>query len=346
MRFSPAPELSVVVPAWNEDGNLERLHERLAAVLDHLGTSWELIVSDDGSTDGTWAAITRLNVLDSRVKGVRLSRNFGHQAALLAGLAHASGRAVISMDADHQHPPEVIPKLVDEWRRGAMVVHTARLDGPQQGVMKRATSRLFYRVFSWLSDATLQPGMADFRLLDRQVLDELLQFPEEGLFLRSLVQWVGFPSATIPYECDARYSGETKYSLRRMVKFAWTAVTSFSLVPLRAAVVTGVFTSGVAFIAIIYAVGAKVFGFYTVPGWASILSILSFLFGVLFIFLGIIGEYIGRILIEVKHRPRFLVRERLGADAAAGEPAAWRNDAGLRIARDPAPSLRNVDRGS
>jgi dolichol-phosphate mannosyltransferase len=328
MKPQALPEISVVIPAWNEEGNLERLHEKLAAVLDPLRLSWELIVADDGSSDGTWPVVMRLNGLDTRVKGVRLSRNFGHQAALLAGLAHASGRAVISMDADHQHPPEVVPTLIDEWRRGTLIVHTIRIDGPEQGFLKRTSSRLFYRIFSALSGSTLEPGMADFRLLDRQVVDELLRFPEEGLFLRSLVQWVGFPSARVPYECGPRYSGMTKYSPRRMLKFAWTAVTSFSLVPLRAAVVTGAITSGVAFLAIVYAVGAKVLGFYTVPGWASILSILSFLFGMLFIFLGIIGEYIGRILIEVKQRPRFLVRERLGT-----EPVASRTDSGLRAAR-------------
>jgi dolichol-phosphate mannosyltransferase len=325
MRNPALPEISVVIPAWNEEGNLERLHEKLVAVLDPLGLSWELIVADDGSSDGTWRVVEGLNGLDTRVKGVRLSRNFGHQAALLAGLAHASGRAVISMDADHQHPPEVVPTLIDEWHRGTLIVHTIRADGPEQGFLKRTSSRLFYRIFSALSGSTLEAGMADFRLLDRQVVDELLRFPEEGLFLRSLVQWVGFPSARVPYQCGPRYSGKTKYSLRRMLKFAWTAVTSFSLVPLRAAVVAGAITSGVAFLAIVYAVGAKVLGFYTVPGWASILSILSFLFGMLFIFLGIIGEYIGRILIEVKQRPRFLVRERLGT-----EPAASRTDQGLR----------------
>lgn len=306
------PEISVVVPAFNEAGNLRALFEAVRASLEPLGISWELIFSDDGSEDGTWGEVTALHAQDPRVRGVRLSRNFGHQYALFAGMASARGRAVITLDADLQHPPSLIPELIREWRDGNMIVHTIRIDSPRTSYFKRASSRLYYRLYSLLSGVRIDPGMADFRLLDRRVVDSLLQFNEGGLFLRGLVQWVGFPAAKVEFQCADRASGTSKYSLRKMLRFGWNGVKSFSILPLRIATVMGLLTSLVAFLSIVYAVGAKLVGAYTMPGWASVLAIVSFQFGVLFVLLGVIGEYIGEILKEVRRRPRFLLREQLG----------------------------------
>lgn len=319
-RDAPAdlPELSVVVPAYEEEANLRPLYRELCAQLEPLAISWELVIADDGSRDGTWKEIAALHAEDPRVHGIRLSRNFGHQYALFAAMVHARGQAVISLDADLQHPPAVIPRLLDEWRGGSMVVHTVRTDARDTPRLKRATSRLFYWLFGWLSGVPLEPGMADFRLLDRRVVDDLLRFREEGLFLRGLVQWVGFPSSRVSFQCAARHAGTSKYSWRKMIRFAWNAVTSFSLIPLRLAVGVGLLTSTLAFAMLIYAVGAKIAGAYTLPGWASGVSVVSFLFGVLFVLLGVVGEYLGKILLEVRQRPRFLVHECLGMQHEAG----------------------------
>jgi dolichol-phosphate mannosyltransferase len=247
-----------------------------------------------------------------KFKGLRLSRNFGHQYALMAGLANGKGDILITIDGDLQHPVKMIPELVNEWRKGYKVVNTARLDHPSTPLFKKISSRLFYKLFSFLSGVKIDYGMADFRLLDRQVVDDILQFREEGLFFRGIAQWVGYSSITLSYMSQERLHGTSNYSLKKMIKLAWNGITSFSTIPLRLGVFLGIVTSFIAFAEIIYAIGIKLFTDTAVPGWASAISVFSFLFGVLFILLGIVGEYIGRILIEVRQRPRYLVAEQVG----------------------------------
>ena len=307
-----SPQLSIVIPVYNEAGNLGQLTKELGEVLLSLDMAWEVLFVDDGSTDNTWDIIESLHQENNSVKGLRLSRNFGHQYALLAGLANGAGDALITMDGDLQHPVAMIPELVNEWRHGNMIVHTRRLDPPTRSFFKKLTSRLYYRIFSYLSGVKIESGMADFRLLDRKVVGDILEFSEEGLFFRGIAQWVGYSSTTVPYTSHERFSGTSKYSLKKMIKLAWNGITSFSIVPLRLGIFLGFITSIIAFAEIIYAIAIKIFTDTAVPGWASAISILSFLFGVMFILLGIVGEYIGRILVEVRQRPRYFIAEQAG----------------------------------
>jgi len=306
------PVLSIVVPVFNEAGNIRKLHSELIPVLEKLGVDWEIIFCDDGSDDATWEIIDQLHRDNERIKGIRFSRNFGHQYALFAGMQHASGKAVISMDGDLQHPPELLPEMLERWRAGDKIVHTVRVYDQKQGFIKKLSSNLFYRLFTFLSGVEMEGGMADFRLLDRQVLDELLKFKEEGLFLRGLVHWVGYQSSKPTFQCGQRFSGKGKYSLKKMLKLAWTGITSFSIVPLRVSIIIGVLTSLLAFAEMLYAIYAKLFTDTVVPGWASGVAVVSFLFGILFIMLGVLGEYMGRVLIESRGRPRFLISESIG----------------------------------
>jgi polyisoprenyl-phosphate glycosyltransferase len=305
------PTLSIVIPAYNEENNLLPIYREIISHLDGIKYPFEIIFVDDGSSDNTWNTIMSLHNTDSRVKGIQFSRNFGHQYALYAGLKCANGEAVVCMDADLQHPPEVIPNLIAEWEKGFKIVHTVRLDTENLSIFKKLTSKLYYKIFSLLTGVKIESGMADFRLLDRQALDSVLQFSEEGLFLRGIVQWIGYPSSCVTFQCRERFSGNSKYNLRRMLRFALSGVTSFSIIPLRIGILLGIITSLFSFYLIVTTIYSHYQGL-TVPGWTTTVTVMSLMFGILFILLGLVGEYIGRILIEVRGRPRYLMNNSIG----------------------------------
>jgi polyisoprenyl-phosphate glycosyltransferase len=310
MAHVPAPraEVSIVVPMYCEEGNVVALVSRVQAVLRGVDFSFELILVDDGSDDRTWEQIQAVASLQPWVRGIRLSRNFGHQHALLAGLNHASGRAIVSMDGDLQHPPEFIPQLVQKWREGYAIVNTFRDDAEVASLFKRVTSKYFYRFFSFMTDVKLAEGLSDFRLLDRAVLEQLLRFRDIDLFLRGAVQWLGFTQVTLPYKAERRHSGTSKYSLWKMLMFSRGAMISFSTKPLILGVWIGFATSALAFAELIYIVVQYLHG-RTVEGWASTLTVVTFLFGVLFVVLGIMGTYLARIHNALQERPRFVAQQ-------------------------------------
>jgi polyisoprenyl-phosphate glycosyltransferase len=323
--------ISIVIPAYNEERNLEVLYTSVREVMNAAGENdWELVVVDDGSKDRTWDVLKGLSNSDVRVRGVRLSRNFGHQSSLMAGLAATRGRAVIMMDADLQHPPALLPQLVRKWREGFQVVHAVRRDPPETSWFKRTTSRLYYRIFAVMSGVEIEPGSADFCLLDRQVVDEVLKFEEEGLFLRGLVHWVGYATTSVPFEAGQRHAGTSKYSLRKMLTLGWHGVSSFSLVPLRIGIAIGLLSSTFAFLSVGYAIVGWWVDDEVVPGWASSVVVSSFLFGVLFAFLAVLAEYVGKIAVEVRRRPRFLVRETTRPALVAADRRAQRLGADVR----------------
>jgi polyisoprenyl-phosphate glycosyltransferase len=306
-----APELSVVAPMFNEETNIRPFIEAVSAVLDGAGVDYEIVLVDDGSRDGTWGAIAAAAQRSPRVRGLSLSRNFGHQGALFAGLHHTRGRAVVTMDGDLQHPPPVILELREAWRAGHKVVNTRRADSVDTSFFKRITSRGFYWVFSRLSGVRMEAGASDFRLLDRTALEALTSMSDADLFIRGLVNWLGFTTKTIDYRAQSRHSGVPKFTLKKMLKFSSGAMLSFSVVPLRLGMTIGFLTSLLAFVELCYILVAYAQE-RTVPGWASLMTVMSFMFGILFILLGIIGTYLGKIYEILKNRPRFVIGDRVG----------------------------------
>jgi glycosyltransferase involved in cell wall biosynthesis len=302
------PDLVIVVaPIYNEEGTIEEFHARVCAALD--GLPFELVLVDDGSSDGSPMKLTQLAHEDPRVRVVQLSRNFGHQTALTAGLDHASGDPVVMLDADLQDPPELIPTMLDHWRAGCDVVYAVREHRAGESRFKLSTARWFYRLFDKLAQVELQPNSGDFRLLDRRPLDALLSMRERNRFLRGMTVWVGYTQAAVPYQRDARYAGETKYTLSKMLRFSLDAISSFSHRPLQLATLLGFVISTLAFIAIPIVVVLRVLGSY-LPGFSALTIVVLLLGGIELIAIGIIGEYVGRIYDEVKGRPLYLVRAR------------------------------------
>lgn len=305
------PELlSVVAPVFNEEGTLPEFHRRAVAALDGLGVEWELVLVDDGSSDTSPRILATLADGDERIRVVGLSRNFGHQAALSAGLDHALGDAVVMMDSDLQDPPELIGEMLKRWRGGSDVVYAVRTARAGETRLKLATASWFYRLFSRLAQIELTQNAGDFRLLDRRALDALNSLPERNRFLRGMTVWVGFTQTAVPYERDARHAGETKFTPRKMVRFSLDAIFSFSQKPLQMALVLGFVVAAIAFLGIPVAIGLKIAGEY-VSGVTTILLAVLLLGGIQLITVGIIGEYLGRVYDEVKRRPLYLVKERI-----------------------------------
>jgi dolichol-phosphate mannosyltransferase len=299
--------LSVVAPVYDEDATIDQFYARVCKALD--GVPFELVLVDDGSTDGSPAALELLAGADPRVRVVYLSRNFGHQTALTAGLDHACGNAVVMLDADLQDPPELVPRMLDYWRRGCDVVYAVREQREGESRFKLSTARWFYKLFDKLAQVELQHNAGDFRLLDRRPLDALLSMRERNRFLRGMTVWVGYTQAAVPYKRDPRYAGETKYTIPRMLRFSLDAISSFSHRPLQLATLLGFVISVVAFVAIPVVIALRIAGSY-LPGFSSIMIVILLLGGIELIAIGIIGEYVGRIYDEVKGRPLYLVRAR------------------------------------
>ena len=303
--------LSVAAPMHDEEGTVVAFHARVTAALE--GVPFELVIADDGSRDGTAAELARLADEDDRVKVVTLSRNFGHQAALTAALEHTSGDVVVMLDGDLQDPPEVIPEMVERWRQGADVVYAVRSRREGETAFKRTTASWFYRLFRGMADIDLAPESGDFRLMDRRPLDVLLAMPERNRFLRGMSVWVGFTQTAVTFEREARTAGRTKYSLNRMLRFSFDAITSFSHRPLQFATLLGFAFSALAFLAIPLTVVARYTNIYE-RGVPSTIVIVLLLGGIQLICVGIIGEYVGRIYDEVKHRPLYVVRDKANLD--------------------------------
>jgi polyisoprenyl-phosphate glycosyltransferase len=303
---------SIVIPVYNEAEVLPTLYRRLTQVMESLGELYEVIFVNDGSRDISPILIRELRAKDERVKLISFSRNFGHQTAITAGLDHCVGQAVVVMDADLQDPPEVVPRMIEKWREGYEVVFAVRERRSGEGLFKRMTAAVFYRLLRQLTATEIPLDAGDFRLMSRRAVEALKVVRERNRFMRGLAAWVGFRQTSIAFVRDVRYAGETKYPLTKMMRFALNGLTSFSTVPLQLSIYLGFAISLISLIYMVYAIGYKVFTDRSVPGWTSVIVAVLFLGGVQLISLGIIGEYIGRIYDEVKQRPLYLIDESVG----------------------------------
>jgi glycosyltransferase involved in cell wall biosynthesis len=312
------PRYSFVVPVYNERETISELYARLAAVLDGLDGPSEVLFIDDCSVDGSGELLVELAERDPRVRAIRLARNFGHQVAISAGLDFALGEAVVVMDADLQDPPEVVPDLIAKWREGYEVVYAVREEREGESWLKRKTASWFYRLLRRLSNVDMPVDVGDFRLVDRRALDAFRSLRERRRYVRGMFSWVGFNQAGVRYRRPERFAGAPKYSFRKSLVLAVDGIVSFSNMPLRVALWFGFFMSAASFGVGVFAIVAKLAGAFVVPGWASILVVISFLGGIQLVVLGMMGLYVGRIYEEVKARPLYIVREAHGFDAQLG----------------------------
>ncbi len=308
-------EFSIIVPVYNEASGLSELYRRLRAVMDELGSSWELVLVDDGSRDESAREIALLSRLDRRVRGIGLSRNFGFQIAVTAGLDASRGEAVILMDADLQDPPEVIPEMVAQWREGFEVVYGVRAEREGETWFKRTTASGFYRLIRRITNVNIPLDTGDFRLMDRRVVEAIREMPEHNRFLRGMVSWVGFKQTGITYKRQPRFAGKTSFTIAKMWRFALDAITGFSYVPLQLATYLGLVVALLSGLAIFAVIVLRLFGAgQPLLGQATTLVAVLFMGAIQLICLGIIGEYLGRIYDEVKRRPLYLVSQRWGFD--------------------------------
>jgi dolichol-phosphate mannosyltransferase len=306
------PEYSIVVPIYNEEDTVPELVRRLRAVLEQLDGPAEVILVDDGSSDRSHELMLAARETDPRLKVLRLSRNFGHQIAITAGMDLAAGNAVIIMDADLQDPPEVVLEMTARWREGFDVIYGVREERPGDSPFKRATAAAFYRLFRRMSETDVPLDAGDFRLVDRRALEAFKAMRETNRYVRGMFGWIGFRQVGVRFQRAERFAGDTKYPLTKMLKFATDGIVSFSTAPLRFALKLGFLVAMLSFLFGIIALVSKLAGLYSIPGLASIAVLVSFLGGIQLLVLGLMGEYIARIHDEVKGRPLYLVREAHG----------------------------------
>ena len=305
------PELSIVVPVFNEADNLEALIARLTPVLERIVSSHEILFVDDGSSDETMHILRKIHNGDRRCRAVSFSRNFGKEIAIAAGLDHARGRAIVIIDADLQHPPETIEAFVAKWREGYKNVYGARIDRNADSPLRRMLTKRFYMIFEQFGETGLPDGAGDFRLLDRQAVEALKSMPERARFSKGLYAWIGFKSIGVPFEVAERHAGSSKFSYRKLTRFALDGLMSFSTLPLKVWTYVGMIVSAFSLLAALYYIMQTIIRGIDVPGYASLIVSIMFFAGVQLLTLGIMGEYIGRIFAEVKRRPLYLVAERL-----------------------------------
>lgn len=312
--------LSIVIPCFNEEAVIGETVRRLLSLCDSLpDVQVEIIFVDDGSRDATRALLRELAAADARIRVIGLARNFGHQLAVTAGLDAAGGDAVVLIDADLQDPPEVVVEMVARWREGYDVVYGTRTERLDETWFKRASARAFYRLLNRLSDVPVPLDTGDFRLMDRVVVEALRAMPERDRFIRGMVSWAGFRQVALPYQRAGRFAGETKYPLRKMLRFATDGILSFSTRPLQLSIALGFASAGLALLGMLYAVAVRLVTTEWVAGWAAIMVAVLFVGGVQLISIGILGEYIGRIYHEVKRRPLYLTEEEIGSRDRPGD---------------------------